>query len=248
MARVYGIAEIAEALNVRRQTVWAWVQRGTHGIPEPDQRLAMGPVWRAETIEPWIRKMDRIMVVKGWLPGDQGAHFFIRDYDEEIAENQGRRDAECYICSAAGMEVPATRRVLGRDACDQCASELEAALQIGPAIWLVSVADSEELQAALRVRPAIWMVDGSEADFGTVDYGSHGFGWYDREAAEAYAQRVGAEVREGFLVEVIGGDEGDVLEAAGLTDWARFDGPVVVVWPHDDEDGLRRRLLYGANA
>lgn len=80
MARVYGVAEIAEALNVRRQTVWAWVQRGTHGIPEPDQRLAMGPVWRAETIEPWIRKMDRIMA----------DNLLVRDYNDMTMEERAR--------------------------------------------------------------------------------------------------------------------------------------------------------------
>lgn len=50
--RLYGIAEIAAALNARPKTVSIWLSRGR--LPEPDARLAMGPAWLAETIEPWI--------------------------------------------------------------------------------------------------------------------------------------------------------------------------------------------------
>jgi hypothetical protein len=53
MEKHYGIAEIAEALGARRQTVAQRFYSG--GLPEPDQRLKMGPVWHAATIEPWIK-------------------------------------------------------------------------------------------------------------------------------------------------------------------------------------------------
>jgi hypothetical protein len=50
----YGIAEIAEALGLNRQLVTAWRRRRSHGIPEPDAELSSGPIWRGETVEPWI--------------------------------------------------------------------------------------------------------------------------------------------------------------------------------------------------
>jgi predicted DNA-binding transcriptional regulator AlpA len=52
--KLYGIAEIAQALGVSRGLVAQWYRRGK--LPEPDARLAMGPVWTAATIEPWIRQ------------------------------------------------------------------------------------------------------------------------------------------------------------------------------------------------
>jgi len=50
----YGIAEIAEALGLNRQLVTVWRRRRSHGIPEPDAELSSGPIWRGETVEPWI--------------------------------------------------------------------------------------------------------------------------------------------------------------------------------------------------
>ncbi|WP_112245553.1 hypothetical protein [Kribbella monticola] len=50
----YGIAEIAEALGLNRQLVTAWRRRRSHGMPEPDAELSSGPIWRGETVEPWI--------------------------------------------------------------------------------------------------------------------------------------------------------------------------------------------------
>lgn len=53
----YGIAEIADALNLGRQLVTVWRRRRSHGIPEPDAELSSGPIWRGETVEPWIDKV-----------------------------------------------------------------------------------------------------------------------------------------------------------------------------------------------
>lgn len=47
-----GIAEIAQRAGVSRQTVAQWHARSK--LPEPDARLAMGPVWRETTIEAWL--------------------------------------------------------------------------------------------------------------------------------------------------------------------------------------------------
>lgn len=146
---------------------------------------------------------------------------------------------ECEICDVAGVSTPATRRVLGRDVCDQCAGVLEHALQIGPAIWVVVVCNP-------------WpdtdpVADDPTANYGTVDYGDFTLGYRDREAAEEYAAQAGAEALEGFRVEVIGGDVRQALDAAGV-EWVAFDTASGVFWPHDDEEGLRKRLLYGADA
>lgn len=43
-----GISEIAHALGISRQTAHAWHARGK--LPEPDAKLAMGPVWKVTTI------------------------------------------------------------------------------------------------------------------------------------------------------------------------------------------------------
>lgn len=57
---LYGIAEIADALDQPRQLVTVWRRRRTRGMPEPDAELASGPVWRGPTIEPWIDEQIRL--------------------------------------------------------------------------------------------------------------------------------------------------------------------------------------------
>jgi hypothetical protein len=50
--KVYGIAEIARALDADPGLVGKWRER--HKLPAPDAELATGPVWLAETIEPLL--------------------------------------------------------------------------------------------------------------------------------------------------------------------------------------------------
>lgn len=56
---LYGIAEIAAALGARPATVAQWHRRGK--LPQPDELLAMGPVWYGDSIRPWIEK-ERIRI------------------------------------------------------------------------------------------------------------------------------------------------------------------------------------------
>jgi hypothetical protein len=50
--KVYGVAEIAHALDTDPGLVGKWRER--HKLPAPDAELATGPVWLAETIEPLL--------------------------------------------------------------------------------------------------------------------------------------------------------------------------------------------------
>ncbi|MGH3209286.1 MAG: hypothetical protein ACRDNO_16145 [Trebonia sp.] len=50
--KVYGIAEIARALDIDSGLVGKWRER--HKLPAPDAELATGPVWLAGTIEPLL--------------------------------------------------------------------------------------------------------------------------------------------------------------------------------------------------
>jgi DNA-binding transcriptional regulator YiaG len=51
--RMLGTAELAAHLGISRELTSQWFRRAK--LPEPDQRLAMGPVWRVETILAWER-------------------------------------------------------------------------------------------------------------------------------------------------------------------------------------------------
>ncbi|ANZ35464.1 hypothetical protein BBK82_04590 [Lentzea guizhouensis] len=75
MGDFYGIAEIADAMGLSRQLVTVWRKRRSHGIPEPDAELASGPIWRRETVEPWI---DRTRGRLGLAGGPESASRSLR--------------------------------------------------------------------------------------------------------------------------------------------------------------------------
>jgi hypothetical protein len=56
--KFYGISEIADELDERRQTVAQWYRRGK--LPEPTEVLAMGPVWTGKAIAPFLREQRRL--------------------------------------------------------------------------------------------------------------------------------------------------------------------------------------------
>jgi hypothetical protein len=51
--KLYGIKEIADEIDQRRQTVAQWYRR--EKLPPPTEVLSMGPVWTAEAIKQFIR-------------------------------------------------------------------------------------------------------------------------------------------------------------------------------------------------
>lgn len=53
-----GVAEIADRLGVRRQTVAVWKVRGL--LPEPEATVSGGPCWQWATIEEWAREEGRL--------------------------------------------------------------------------------------------------------------------------------------------------------------------------------------------
>jgi hypothetical protein len=57
--KLYGIAEIAETLDVGPETV-AQLRRTTKS-PEPDEELELGPVWTARHIAPWLGEQRALL-------------------------------------------------------------------------------------------------------------------------------------------------------------------------------------------
>lgn len=96
----YGIAEIADALGMNRQLITAWRRRGSHGMPKPDAELSAGPVWRGDTIEPWI---DRVRSDHG----DQTGHPLC----PSVALRAGRRMLRL---AAVLLEEPIRTRLLNQ--------------------------------------------------------------------------------------------------------------------------------------
>lgn len=49
---IVGLQEIARALNVNRETVWAWTKRYPD-FPKPIATLRMGRIWNFATVCKW---------------------------------------------------------------------------------------------------------------------------------------------------------------------------------------------------
>jgi transposase-like protein len=60
--KLYGVSEIAAELGVRKGTVRVWRTRGK--LPPPDAVLAMGPIWTARTIRPFIERTRKSIPAK----------------------------------------------------------------------------------------------------------------------------------------------------------------------------------------
>lgn len=57
MTDILGVHEMAQLAGISDSTMRAYVTRGQ--CPEPDYRLACGPIWRRETAEAWVAKRDQ---------------------------------------------------------------------------------------------------------------------------------------------------------------------------------------------
>jgi hypothetical protein len=49
---IMGLKEVANSTGVPVGTISAWLTRGH--MPEPEARLACGPIWRSRTIADWV--------------------------------------------------------------------------------------------------------------------------------------------------------------------------------------------------
>ena len=51
---------LGERLDLKRDTVLAYLSRGNYrSIPQPNRKLAMGPVWFERSVEEWENKKGR---------------------------------------------------------------------------------------------------------------------------------------------------------------------------------------------
>lgn len=56
---LYGQAEFAQALGIKPSTLRSYRSRKQLGLPEPAQRLDIGPVWTHEQVEAYKRKRGK---------------------------------------------------------------------------------------------------------------------------------------------------------------------------------------------
>ena len=56
-----GVAEIADRLKVKQQTVAMWKYRGKSvGLPEPRWEISRLPAWEWRDVEKWARQTGRL--------------------------------------------------------------------------------------------------------------------------------------------------------------------------------------------
>ncbi len=149
-SRIYGIAEIAQALGVRRQTVAQWHKPGQ--LPPTTEDLAMGPVWMGQDIQPWLdKKKEEIQLTvrereaaayeglvgsqsvgeflsyrQGWMDLEECAAEYIR---QTLQLRPFGPDTPDHVAAHGGQEE-AARRIAGylRHQCQYTAAALAAAL------------------------------------------------------------------------------------------------------------------------
>ncbi len=129
--RFYGIAEIADALGVDRQLVTVWRRRSSHGMPIPDEELSSGPLWTAETIEPWIeatrpraRAAEPAQVRQGVRRLFRLVTILLEDEPREevltrALQDLGRSHAALAAAERSVPELAAVARTAGKVAADQ---------------------------------------------------------------------------------------------------------------------------------
>jgi len=52
-----GLAELAREAGVKPRTLAGYLSRGF--TPEPDARLACGPIWHRDTVQPWLEEREQ---------------------------------------------------------------------------------------------------------------------------------------------------------------------------------------------
>lgn len=82
---IYGIKEIADAINIPRKTLAQWHFRQKNGVktpveqlPTPTDTTSTSPVWLAEVIEPWIE--NELARQQKW------------EEEERLRQRQGKTD------------------------------------------------------------------------------------------------------------------------------------------------------------
>ena len=140
-AAFYGITEIAASLDLDRQLVTVWRRRGSHAIPQPDAELSNGPIWKGDTIEPWID------AIRGGRDSGEAQ----KDLRPEEAMRACRR---LLRCTALVLEYPVRATLLSRSLADAREIMPIVAEAVGPLAddvrGLLAVLEHRQGRAGLR--------------------------------------------------------------------------------------------------